>query len=95
MHDMQAAATVSVTLPPALLELFPGAPMVLTLSAGDIGELLAALDARWPGMRDRLADTRPAIRKHIQLFVDGRRATLETPLPPGADVVFLTAMSGG
>ena len=89
------AVTVSVTLPPALLALFPGAPMTLAVDARDVPGVLAALDARWPGMRDRLADTRPAIRRHIQLFVDGRRATLETPLRPGADVVFLTAVSGG
>ena len=90
-----AAAMVGVTLPPALLALFPGAPMTLALPAADISELLDGLDARWPGMRDRLCDSRPAIRRHIQLFVDGQRATLATPLRPGADVVFLTAVSGG
>ena len=90
-----AASTVSVTLPPALLALFPGAPMTLGLPAADMADVLDGLDARWPGMRDRLCDSRPAIRRHIQLFVDGARATLETPLRPGADVVFLTAVSGG
>ena len=60
-----------------------------------MGEVLDGLDARWPGMRDRLCDSRPAIRRHIQLFVDGARGTLGTPLRPGADVVFLTAVSGG
>lgn len=87
--------TVSVTLPPALLALFPGAPMTLAVQAADVPGVLAALDARFPGMGDRLADSRPAIRRHIQLFVDGRRATLETTLSAGADVVFLTAVSGG
>jgi hypothetical protein len=90
-----AAVGISVTLPPALLALFPGAPMTMTLPASDVSALLDALDARWPGMRDRLCDSRPAIRRHIQLFVDGERATLATPLRPGADVVFLTAVSGG
>ena len=90
-----AAVGISVTLPAALLALFPGAPMTMTLPASDVSALLDALDARWPGMRDRLCDSRPAIRRHIQLFVDGERATLATPLRPGADVVFLTAVSGG
>ena len=94
MRD-EPPATVEVTLPPALVALFPGAPMSLGVEAADVPGVLAALDARWPGMRDRLADTRPAIRRHIQLFVDGSRGTLATPLRPGADVVFLTAVSGG
>jgi len=54
-----------------------------------------ALDRRWPGMRDRLCDSRPAIRRHINVFVEGERATLETALKPGSEVYVLTAISGG
>ncbi len=57
--------------------------------------MLDGLDARWPGMRDRICDSTPAIRRHINVFVDGKRATLDTPLQPGADVFILTAISGG
>ena len=57
--------------------------------------MIDALDARWPGMRDRLCDSRPSIRRHINVFVAGRRATLETRLAPGAEVTVLTAISGG
>jgi hypothetical protein len=46
-------------------------------------------------MRDRLCDSTPAIRRHINVFVEGERATLRTSLSPGADVFILTAMSGG
>ena len=31
-------------------------------------------------MRDRLCDTTPAVRRHINVFVDGRRAKLITTL---------------
>ena len=54
-----------------------------------------ALDARWPGMRDRLCDSRPAIRRHINVFVDGEKAALDTPLAPGTEVIIMTAISGG
>jgi molybdopterin synthase sulfur carrier subunit len=96
--ESAAAATVRVVLPAALVRLFPGAPPEVTVSAASaatLGELLDALDARWPGMRDRLSDSRPAIRRHINVFVDGKRARLETPLAAGAEVFVLTAMSGG
>ena len=46
-------------------------------------------------MRDRLCDSMPGIRRHINIFVEGERATLETRLTPGAEVFVLTAISGG
>jgi molybdopterin converting factor small subunit len=35
------------------------------------------------------------VRRHINIFVGGERATLETPLAPGAEVFIMTAISGG
>lgn len=89
------SARVSVTLPGALLALFPGASQCVEVGAATVAEAMEALEARWPGMRDRLCDSRPAIRRHINVFVDGERAGLETRLRDGADVVILTAISGG
>jgi molybdopterin converting factor small subunit len=86
---------VSVTLPGALVALFPGASPRVEVAAATVADVMAALEARWPGMRDRLCDSRPAIRRHINVFVDGERATLDTRLRDGADVVILTAISGG
>ncbi|MGH6915393.1 MAG: MoaD/ThiS family protein, partial [Geminicoccales bacterium] len=63
--------------------------------ATTVGEMIDALDARWPGMRDRLCDSRPAIRRHINVFVEGERATLKTHLAPGAEVFVITAITGG
>jgi sulfur-carrier protein len=91
----RGAPAVVVTLPANLVRLFPGAVRQVELPVSGVGEMIDALDARWPGMRDRLCDSRPAIRRHINVFVDGRRATLETPLAPGAEVTVLTAISGG
>jgi sulfur-carrier protein len=93
-HEPRSAPVV-VSLPPALLNLFPSAERRLEVPAASVGEVIDALDARWPGMRDRLCDSRPAIRRHINVFVDGRRASLETRLAPGAEVFILTAISGG
>ena len=88
-------APVLVRLAPLLKGLFPDAHMRLELHAASVNEMVNALDARWPGMRDRICDSTPAIRRHINVFVNGRRATLATELAPGADVFVLTAMSGG
>lgn len=86
---------VSVRLPTALIQLFPDAPSRLTIRAATVAEVMDALENRWPGMRDRLCDSRPSIRRHINVFVEGERASLQTPLAEGAQVVILTAISGG
>ena len=88
-------APVIVRLPALLAALFPGVERLLELHVSDVDELMNALESRWPGMRDRLCDSSPAIRRHINVFVDGKRAALTTRLRPGADVFVLTAVSGG
>lgn len=89
------ASRVRVGLPPALVRLFPGAVSQVDVQASTVAEMIDALDARWPGMRDRLCDSTPAIRRHINVFVAGRRASLATPLPPGTAIHVLMAISGG
>jgi sulfur-carrier protein len=90
-----ASAPVLVRLPALFANLFPDAERRVELSVKTVDEMIDALDARWPGMRDRICDSTPAIRRHINVFVEGRRARLETRLAPGADVYILTAISGG
>lgn len=86
---------VAVTLPAALVALFPGSARRVTVSAETVADALAALDRTWPGMRDRLCDSTPAIRRHINVFVEGERAHLNTRLPPRAEMLVVTAISGG
>jgi molybdopterin synthase sulfur carrier subunit len=93
--NREQGGVVNVTLCAPLADLFPGAPRRLKLSAANVNEMVDGLDEQWPGMRDRICDTTPAIRKHMNVFVDGRRAKLATPLNAGADVFVVTAISGG
>jgi molybdopterin synthase sulfur carrier subunit len=90
-----AAPRVAVVLPTALLRLFSGCEREVTVSASSVREMVEALDARWPGIRDRICDSTPRVRRHLNIFVEGERATLETPLSPGAEVFIMTAISGG
>ena len=84
-----------VLLPVPLVNLFPGSMRRVEVPAATVAEAVEALDARWPGMRDRICDSTPRIRRHINVFVDGERAALETRLAPGAEVIVMTAISGG
>ena len=91
----QGPPRVVVWLPPVLVRLFPGSHPRVEVAASTVGEAIDALDALWPGMRDRLCDSTPAIRRHLNVFVEAERATLATPLAAGGEVTVLTAMSGG
>jgi sulfur-carrier protein len=66
----------------------PGAP-------GTLAQALDVLFAAHPGLRDRVLTETGAVRRHVNLFVGAERATLETPVPDGAELAILPAVSGG
>jgi molybdopterin synthase sulfur carrier subunit len=92
---LPANATVTLRLPAVLTDLFPGSLRRVEVQATTVREAIDELNKLWPGMRDRICDTRPAIRKHMNVFVDGERVKLNASLRPGAEVFVLTAISGG
>jgi molybdopterin converting factor small subunit len=57
--------------------------------------VIDGLDAAYPGMRDRLLDAGPSIRRHLLIFVDQERADLQTAVPGGSEVRIVPALSGG
>ena len=81
----QARNEIVVRLPGVLVDLFPGAPRRLELDADSVQDMVNELNSRWPGMRDRICDSSPAIRKHMNVFVDGERVHAE-PLADGSTV---------
>ena len=85
----------TVLLPRSLLALFPGADRRYDVAGRSVGELLVALDAAVPGMRERLVEAGPRLRPHINVFVDGSPADLATPVSAGATVHVIPAVSGG
>jgi hypothetical protein len=85
----------TVILPDSLVRLFPGAARRVECDAHDVGGVVDELERRWPGMRDRLCVPAQDIRRHITMWVDGERATLETPVDTRSEVLVLLAMSGG
>ena len=85
----------AVHLPMTLLPLFPGLERRVEVKAGTVDGAIDELDARWPGMRDRLCEPGPVIRPHIHVYIDGERAQLDAPIDPSARVDVIAAISGG
>jgi molybdopterin converting factor small subunit len=82
-------------LPSTLRPLFPGLPRHLELDAATVAAALDRLEERWPGLRDRLCEPGPELRRHIHVYVDRERAALDTPLETRSRVDVIAAISGG
>ncbi|MGZ9159689.1 MAG: MoaD/ThiS family protein [Candidatus Limnocylindrales bacterium] len=85
----------TVLLPGSLLALFPGVDRRHDLPGETVDAIIIALDARAPGMRERLVEAGPRLRRHINVFVDGVPADLATAVAPDATVHVIPAVSGG
>ncbi len=61
-----------------------------------VGEVLADLDRRFPGLRFRVVDEQGRLRRHMRIFVneDGTR-DLSTAVAPTDEVTLMQALSGG
>ena len=85
----------TVLLPRSLLALFPGVARRHEVDGESVGALIGALDLAVPGLRDRLVESGPRLRPHINVFVDGSPAELVTPVSPASVVHVIPAVSGG
>lgn len=62
-------------------------------------DLVRALDARFPGISDRLLDDQGNVRRYVNIFIDGEdireRDGLLTTLRGAKEVVILPSVAGG
>lgn len=94
--------TVSVRVPASLRSLV-GGEAVLAVDVGPaeatVGDVLKRLASEHVALHRRLCDERGNVRTHVNVFVgeDNVRDLdgLATPVPAGADVTVLPAVSGG
>jgi molybdopterin converting factor small subunit len=91
---------VTVYVPGPLREHSGGASSVtLAGEHATVADVLAALFHVHPGLRDRLLGEPGELRRHVHVFVGNEsirdRNGFATPVPPGAEVTILPAVSGG
>lgn len=84
-----------VHLPGALVALLPGAARAMPADGTTVLEVVRDLDRRVPGLANRLLDAGPTIRTHLNVFVDGERAWIDSPVPTGSEIHVIPAVSGG
>jgi len=80
---------------PSPLRSYTGAREVKATGA-TLGEVLADLERRYPGLRFRVIDEQERMRPHIRFFVNGEQVfDLTRSLRPADSVQIVQALSGG
>jgi molybdopterin converting factor small subunit len=81
-------------LVPTHLRSYTGGAAEVPAAGATLGEVLADLEARFPGLRVRIVDEQDRIRPHIKLYIGAEQApNLEVAVDD--DVHILAALSGG
>ena len=92
-------AGYSVAIPSPLRSYTGGAADVrvaVAAAAPKLADVLAALDADYPGIRFRMVDESGHVRPHIQIFVNAKvERNPAAALPRDAKIMIVGALSGG
>jgi molybdopterin synthase sulfur carrier subunit len=90
--------TVSVRIP-TILRTFTGGAAEVATDSGTLREVIAGLDASYPGIGGRIVDDAGQLRRFVNVYVgeeDVRFAQgLDTPVPAGSHVSVIPAVAGG
>ena len=90
--------TVLVRIP-TILRSYTGGAAEVTAREGTLREVIAGLDAAYPGLAGRLLDEDGRLRRFVNVYVgeeDVRFAQgLDTPVPAGTRVSVIPAVAGG
>ena len=91
-------AAVRVRLAPLLYSYTGGLKVVEVPSdeAETVGEAIASVDRRFPGVMFRVIDEQRRIRPHINIFLGEQSVRdLDTPVASGSEIYIVGALSGG
>ncbi len=69
------------------------------VEGASVGDLLSALDQKYPGIGERLLDAQGNVRRFVNVYVNGEDVRFlqekETPVKDGDEVSIVPAIAGG
>ena len=72
---------------------------VVEVKADNIGEVIAELQARFPGIKERLVDDQGEVRRFVNVYVNEEDIRFlqnqQTPLKEGDEISIIPAIAGG
>ena len=84
---------------PTPLRRITGDADTVEVSAGTINEMIESVETRYPGFRARLCEESGALRRFINIYVNGEDVrfldNLATRVADGAEVSIVPAIAGG
>lgn len=84
---------------PSMMRQFTENRAAVVVDGESLRDVLSRLIEEYPELKERLFDEDGRVHSHISFFVDGvetpARHGLLWPVPPGAEVVIVPALSGG
>ncbi|MCX7824444.1 MAG: MoaD/ThiS family protein [Verrucomicrobiae bacterium] len=89
---------VCVRIPTPLRKLTRNQDTV-NMTGATVGEVLAALERRFPGVEQRLRDEQGRVRPYVNIFANDEDIRflrgLETPVKDGDEITIVPALAGG
>ena len=90
--------SVSVRIP-TILRSYTGGAAQVSAQGGTLREVIAGLDADYPGLGGRILDEAGQLRRFINVYVGEQDVRfeqgLDTPVPAGGQVSVIPAVAGG
>lgn len=90
--------SVSVRIP-TILRTYTGGESEVAAEGADLGEVLADLEANYPGIRARILDDNGDIRRFVNVYVGNDDVRfldgLATATPAGTSLSIIPAVAGG
>ncbi|MCC6179892.1 MAG: MoaD family protein [Chloroflexi bacterium] len=84
---------------PAALRSVTGGETEVSVGGASVDQALGELEQRFPGIRQRLRDDEGALRRFVNLYVNGEDVRflqgLQTNLKAGDEVSIIPAVAGG
>jgi sulfur-carrier protein len=84
---------------PTPLRKFTGDTETVEVEPGTVSDIIGELDQRFPGIRSRLCEENGALRRFINVYVDGEDVrflqNVSTSVKDGAEVSIVPAIAGG
>ena len=88
-------AAVRIRIAP-LLYSYTGGLKIIEVEADTVGEAIAAIDRRFPGVAFRVIDEQGQVRPHMNIFLGEQSIRdLLTPVFAGGEIYIVGALSGG